>query len=178
MNEVICMTDYKDDIDMMWNEFSRLFGSGFESMNRRLNRMFEDLANAPGVRTYGYTMYQGPDGIPHVQEFGNSVKELGLNAATPLGAVAEPLTDVVVDGDVVRATAEIPGVAKEDIVLDGTPSSLTISVDTEKRKFSKTLAMPCDVDIGSAKATYNNGVLEVTFNPVKPAENKTRINIE
>lgn len=172
------MTDYKDEIDEMWTDFSRLFGSGFESMNRRLNRMFEDFTNTPGVRTYGYTMYQGPDGIPHVKEFGNSVKELGLNAATPLGVVAEPLTDVVIDGDVVRATAEIPGVDKDDIVLDGTPTSLTISVDTDRRKFSKTLAMPCDVDVGSAKATYNNGILEVTLNPVKPAENKTRIAIE
>ncbi len=172
------MTDYNDAMDDMWNDFGRLFESGFNSMNKRLGRMFEDLANTPGMRTYGYTMYQGPDGIPHVQEFGNSSKEGGLAAAAPFGMIAEPLTDVVMDGDVVRATAEIPGVNKEDIVLDGTPSSLTISVNTERKKFSKTLAMPCDVDISSAKATYNNGILEVTVNPVKPAERKTRIPVE
>ena len=61
------MTDYSDAMNDMWTDFGRLFESDFASMNKRLNRMFEDLTNTPGVKTYGYTMYQGPDGIPHVQ---------------------------------------------------------------------------------------------------------------
>ena len=172
------MTDYSDAMNDVWTDFGRLFESDFASMNKRLNRMFEDLTNTPGVKTYGYTMYQGPDGIPHVQEFGNTTKDGGLIASTPFGMIAEPLTDVVIDNNVVRATAEIPGVKKEDIVLDGTPSSLTISVNTDRRRFSKTLALPCDVDIGSAKATYNNGILEVTPNPIRPMEHKTKITVE
>ena len=86
--------------------------------------------------------------------------------------------DVEDKGDRYQVKAEMPGVKKEDIVLDGTPSSLTISVNTDRRRFSKTLALPCDVDIGSAKATYNNGILEVTLNPIRPMEHKTKITVE
>lgn len=167
-----------DPFGDMWSDFDRFFATDFEEMNRRVDRMFSQLRDAPGVKTYGYTMYQGPDGVPHIQEFGNTRGDSGLLAGSPAETIAEPLTDVQQDGDVVRATAEIPGVAKEDIVLDGTPSSLTISVDTPRRKFSKTLAMPCDVDVSSAKAEYNNGILEVTMKALKPAETKTRISIQ
>lgn len=162
----------------IWGDFDRFFTEDFEAMNRRLDRMFEDFLNTPGVKTYGYTMYQGPDGIPHVQEFGNTRGDGSLLAGSPAARLTEPLTDVEIDGNLVRATAEIPGVEKEDIILDGTPSSLTITVDTPRRKFTKTLAMPCDVNIDSAKAEYNNGILEVTLETAKPAENKTRIKIE
>ena len=172
------MTDYDDNMKDMWADFGRLFENDFEDMNRRLNRMFDSLKSAPGVKTYGYTMYQGPDGVPHYQEFGNTSGDRGLIGSTPFGMIAEPLTDVVEDNGVVRATAEIPGVDKKDIKLDGTANSLTISVDTPKRKFTKTLAMPCDVDIASAKATYNNGILEVELKPVKPAEITRHIEVQ
>ncbi len=172
------MTGNNDGMDDFWDGFDRLFASDFEAMNRRLNRMFEELQNTPGVKTYGYTMYQGPDGVPHYQEFGNTTGDRGVAGSTPFGMIAEPLTDVVEDNGVVRATAEIPGVDKKDIRLDGTPTSLTISVDTPKRKFSKTLSMPCDVDITSAKATYNNGILEVELKPIKPAEVSKHIEIQ
>ena len=126
------MTDYDDNMNDMWADFGRLFENDFEDMNRRLNRMFDSLKSAPGVKTYGYTMYQGPDGVPHYQEFGNTSGDRGLIGSTPFGMIAEPLTDVVEDNGVVRATAEIPGVDKKDIKLDGTANSLTISVDTPR----------------------------------------------
>ncbi len=165
--------DEHRDAAGVWDDFDRFFMSDFEAMNKRLSRMFADFMGTPGVKMYGYTMCRGPDGVPHVQEFGNT-REGG---ALLTDRASDPLTDVTLDGEVVRAVAEIPGVAKEDIVLDGTPTSLTITVDTEKRKFSKTLAMPCEVDVSSAKATYNNGILEVALDTVRPAENRTRIDI-
>lgn len=161
-----------------WDDFDRLFASDFEAMNRRLDRMFTDLAGKPGVRTYGYTMYRGPDGIPHVQEFGNSHGDQGLLVGSPAEKIREPLTDVSLDGDVVRATAEIPGIEKSDIQLDGSPTALTITVDTAHRQFCKTLPLPCAVDPDSAQAEYNNGILEVTLKAVHPAEAKKRIRIE
>ena len=54
--------------DDIWND---LFG-GFDRMNRRIEDMFSQMdMNGSDVKTYGYTMYQGPDGVPHVREFGN-----------------------------------------------------------------------------------------------------------
>lgn len=171
------MTDYRDYMNDVWDDFGRLFENDFEVMNKKLSSMFSDFMNTPGVQTYGYTMYQGPDGVPHVREFGNTKAGKGLLAGSPAETYMEPICDVQQDGEVVRATFEIPGVAKEDVNLEGTPSSLTVTVDTEKRKFSKTVALPCDVDMDSAEATCNNGILEVTLKTVKPAETKKKISI-
>lgn len=158
--------------DDIWND---LFG-GFESLNRRIEDMFSQMdMTGPDVKTYGYTMYQGPDGVRHVREFGNSGSRF---AALTEGGSREPFTDVTEEDSVVRAVAEIPGVAKEDISLKCTRNSLTISVETPGRSFRKDLALPCEVDTGSARATYNNGLLEVTLDKVSQADAGTSIAIE
>ena len=154
-----------------WND---LFG-GFESLNRRIEDMFSQMdMTGPDVKTYGYTMYQGPDGVRHVKEFGNSGSRLN---ALSSGDTREFFTDVTEEDSVVRAVAEIPGVAKEDITLRCTGNMLSIKVDTPGRRFEKDLALPCDVDVDSAKAEYNNGLLEVTLNKVSPSHEGKTISI-
>ena len=142
----------------IWDE---IFGD-LGGLNRRFEKMMESFGDARGV--YGYTMYTGPDGVPHVHEFGT-----GARASVPADGVREPLTDVSVDGNVVRITVELPGVTKEDIQLEGTETSVTVSVDTESRKFRKAVPLPTKVDPDSAKAEYNNGILEITMD----SKNKT-----
>jgi len=159
------------DTDDIWNS---LFGGSFESAIKRMEKMFSDPENmGENVRTYGYTAYMDSDGNRHVSEFGN----LAEDHRTSCGMVGEPLADVSFEGEAVRAVVEIPGVSKEDIVLEGTKNTLSVSVDTEHKTFAKVLALPCDVDPGSAKAEYNNGILEVTLTPITPIDPKKRINV-
>ena len=160
------------DTDDIWND---LFGGSFESTIRRMEKMFSDLENMTGenVRTYGYTMYLDSDGNRHVKEFGNSAAD----RETPYGMIGGPLADVTLEDGTVRAVMEIPGISKEDIVLEGTKNTLSVSVDTGLKTFTKTLALPCDVDPDSAVAEYNNGILEVTLTPMAPADPKKRIDI-
>ena len=151
--------------------FDDLFG-GFEAMNRRFEALFSDLKDFDNVKTYGYTMYRGPDGVPHVYEYGNAVDEhhmIGEN-------VNSPLTDVSQDGDTVRVTVEIPGVNKDEIVLEGTEESLRIASEGSRR-FDKTVALPCRVDPDSASAVCNNGILEVTFRSKEVRPQGRRIEI-
>jgi HSP20 family protein len=91
--------------------------------------------------------------------------------------VSEPFTDVVKDGNDVIVTVELPGAKKEDIVLEGTDKALSIKVDTEYKKYSKTVALPCEVSQDSAKAEYNNGILEVRLESKGPLSNAKRIAI-
>ncbi|MGN0097906.1 MAG: Hsp20/alpha crystallin family protein, partial [Candidatus Methanomethylophilaceae archaeon] len=86
-------------------------------------------------------------------------------------------TDVTQEGDLVRAVAEIPGISKKDISLECTGNVLSISVDTPGKQFTKDLALPCKVDVDSAKAEYNNGLLEVTMKVAGQTKGKT-ISIE
>ncbi len=158
--------------DDIWND---LFG-GFDSLNRRIEEMFSGLdMTGPDVKTYGYTMWQGPDGVRHVKEYGNSGSRLD---AISQGPSREPFTDVSEEGDVVRVVAEIPGAEKQDITASCSGNVLSIKVATPGRESEKDIALPCDVDIDSAKAQYNNGLLEITLDKLAPASAGRTITIE
>jgi HSP20 family protein len=117
-----------------------------------------------GPFVYGYSMRIGPDGKPEVREFGN-VKP-GARYGQPrvnISEEREPLVDVTETNNEVHIIAELPGVEKEDIKMHGTDTSLTIDVDTAERKYHKVVELPAKVDTKETKASYKNGVLEVTL---------------
>jgi HSP20 family protein len=63
----------------------------------------------------------------------------------------------------VSITVEIPGVEKNDIDLSVVGQTLKIKVDSAERRYFKEVQLPAHVDPGSTKATYNNGVLDITL---------------
>jgi HSP20 family protein len=71
--------------------------------------------------------------------------------------------DVHETDDEIRVVADIPGVEKESIDLKCDGTVLTIEADAEVKAYSERLTLPSRVDEHTASATYNNGVLEVTF---------------
>lgn len=175
----------------------------FEEMDKLMEEMFKDITTAipkelvrerklpdgstvreMGPFVYGYSVTVGPDGKPVIREFGNVKPGTRLTQSgrsRPMMEVKgkrEPLTDVIQEEDVVRVIAEVPGVEKGDINLDATEKSLTISVDTERRKFYKEIELPVAVDPKSAKASYKNGILEVVLNKVKRKSEGQRISVE
>ena len=156
----------------MSNLWDSIFGD-FGDIEKRFDEMFAELSRGRG-KTYGYTMYQGPDGIPHVREYGNAVGEYSPRLS---GTAVEPFTDIVRNGNEVIVTVELPGVRKEDIVLEGTDNALSISVDTESKKYSRTIHLPCEVTQDSARAEYNNGILEVRLTSKGSLTNGRRIAI-
>ncbi len=72
------------------------------------------------------------------------------------------------EADKVKVIVELPGVDKQDIDLRSEDRELTISVDTERKRFCKQLELPCDVLEDSAVAEYRNGVLTVFMDKVEP----------
>lgn len=160
-----------------WDELFRRFG--LEDVEDRMDRMFKGFLGTkegtPGARVWGYTMYRGPDGVPHVREFGSGVGEDALPEKRE--GVREPFADVTHEGDELRIIVELPGVSKEDIDLQTTERSMTVSVDTEGRKYHKELRLPAEVDQDSARAEYNNGILEVLLKTADPEPAPRKINI-
>ncbi len=74
--------------------------------------------------------------------------------------------DVHETDDDVRVVADLPGVGKESIDLKCDGKVLTISAESDYRSYDERVRLPTHVDEHSATATYNNGVLEVVFDPV------------
>ena len=64
---------------------------------------------------YGYQITVGPNGKPHVREFGN-VKP-GARGLVEQSTIRQPLVDTAVDekNNTLTITAEMPGLSKEDI---------------------------------------------------------------
>jgi HSP20 family protein len=161
------------DMDDMMKEMERAFSEQFKELEKDLPKNLIRERKAPdgstekeiGPIVYGYSVTIGPDGKPVVREFGNVRKGEG----TPWKEIQdkrEPLVDVVSSGKEIRVIAEMPGVTKEDIDVTVKEKSITISVDTENRRYFKELELPGIVDPKGAKSIYNNGILEVTL-PLK-----------
>ena len=155
---------------MRRRRFPFWFGDIFEEFERieeMMDRLMEEafkMSGREGPFVYGFSMSIGPDGKPVIREFGN----VRPSVRGPIvREEIEPLVDVMDSGDYIKVYAELPGVEKEDIKLNATENTLTISVDTEKRKYYKEISLPSPVKPETAKAMYRNGVLEVQLEKAK-----------
>lgn len=158
----------KDMEEMMEREYKELTSRVPKDLVRERKLPDGSTIRELGPFVYGYSMTIGPDGKPKISEFGNvkpSLKSEAFGLPKPSLDVKEerePLIDVITTNGEVKIIAELPGVDKEDIKLHGTEDSLTISVDTSKRKYFKQIPLPAKINPKKAKTSYKNGVLEVT----------------
>lgn len=174
------------DLDDYFEAMDRYFEELFKDVQERVPRELVRERDLPGggkIRemgpfVYGYSVSVGPDGKPVVREFGN-IKPSGRGRKpVELSDRREPLVDVLDEKDEVRIIAELPGVEKENINLSVEGRSLTISVE-EPRKYYKAVDLPTDVEAESIKASYKNGILEVSIKKPKPEKRRGRkIDIE
>jgi HSP20 family protein len=158
------------------DDFQKLF----RDMQKNLQDAFKNMGDDPSKGfVSGFSVKMGPDGKPTVNTFGNKPK---VNVAGALPSIGvderEPLTDVIEDPNSIAITMEIPGVAKADINLNMTTDSLEINVDNESRKYSKRVKLPAKVDPSTTKATYTNGILDVTVQKVELGDDGVKIAIE
>lgn len=100
-----------------------------------------------------------------------------------------PKVDVIDRDDEVVVRAEIPGVAKDDLDISVTDNTVTIKGETKRESkeekgdyyrceisrgtFARTLPLPANVDSDSAKAKFEDGVLELTIPKVEKAKRRT-----
>jgi len=169
------------DIDEMIKDMEEMMDKEFKEFSTRIpkdlvrERKLPDGSTARewGPFVYGYSMTVGPDGKPKIREFGNvkpSLRPEPFGLAKPHFNVKEerePLVDVMSTDGEIKIIAELPGVEKKDIKLHGTENTLTISVDTPKRKYHKEVQTPAPINPKAAKTTYKNGVLEVSVPKIK-----------
>jgi HSP20 family protein len=135
-----------------WDPFEEL-----RRVQERMGRLFEELPESIGPS------------LPVSPEM----------AQTPYVDVVDRDNDVVV-------TADLPGVDKKDIKIDVRDNVLEISaqrkIEKEEKEggflrherrfnqFYRAIRLPSPVDKSKAKASFNNGVLEITLPKTKKAE--------
>lgn len=170
------------DVDDMFRGMEEMMQHEFKEFTTKLPKDLVRERRLPdgstvkewGPFVYGYSMTVGPDGKPKIREFGNvkpSMKpELPFGPRRPsvdIKEEREPLVDVISTDNEVKVVAEVPGVEKDNIKLYATEKALTISVDTQERKYYKEVELPTEINPKTAKSVYKNGVLEVTMTKAK-----------
>ncbi len=105
-----------------------------------------------------------------------------------------PKVDVVDRDSDILVRAELPGVDKKDLDISITDNTVTIhattSHESEEEKegeyyrreitrgtFSRTVALPAEVDADAAKASFKDGILELTVPKVEKAKRR-RIEVQ
>jgi len=155
------------------------FDSEFDRIFKRMSNSFFDIddifeefkgnGSESGPYYYGYTMTVGPDGKPVVKEYGN-VKP-GL---LPTSNTREPIVDTIVDEKekVVKLIAEMPGVEKSDVKIVVENKTVNLSAEHGDKKYHVKVPVQHKVDEDSAKASYKNGVLQITFKLIEEEKPK------
>jgi len=153
-----------------------LFGD-FDEMFNEMLREFERMEpgeHEGGPFFYGFSINQRPGEEPEVREFGNIRPEGGH---IEIGE-RRPLVDVFDNDNTVQVVAEMPGIDKEDVELSAESRELEIKATHGDRKYHEFVELPCDVDVDSAKASYKNGVLDITLKKVESKKGRKKINVE
>jgi HSP20 family protein len=127
------------------------FLTPFEDMER----WFEDAFRRP---------FFGPSWMPRIR------------MPDIMGEVS-PMVDIFEDGNDIVVKAEVPGIKKENIEVNLTQDTITISGQKKEEEkvekkdfyrlersfgsFTRKLRLPADIQTGKAKAIFKDGVLEV-----------------
>ena len=130
-----------------WDDFRR-----FEEI---MNRMFEEFSGRPRRKL----LPSGERGDITQAEY------------------REPYIDLMESDKEIIATAEMPGLEKQDIKINVTDDRLEISAETKQEEkkeekgyvyrerrtgsYYRSVSLPSPVDPDSSKASYKNGVLEI-----------------
>jgi HSP20 family protein len=171
-------TDILRDFDDMHKEMSNMFNV-FNDISKAVpKKLIREYETSEGGKVrevdpivYGYSMTIGPDGKPHVREFGK-VKSASAGASnlghytgkSSISAERKPRSDLNTTDKEVKVVLEMPGIKKEDIKINAYDEKVEIKTSKNaQRKYHKIIDLPKQADIETARSTYNNGILEVTF---------------
>ncbi len=171
----------------MWKDPWGFRDRFFEQMDKEfsdaedmLNRMFKTVTETgtTGSLTqpyfYGYQITVGPDGKPHIREFGNvRPSQKGLIEQS---VIRQPLVDTSVNEkeNTLIITAEMPGITKEDVKVTMEEGLVIIHAEKGNKKYHTELPVDNELDADSTKASYINGVLELKIQFKKPIKSKSK----
>lgn len=175
------------DIDEMMKEMEKMMQEAFKHVEQHVpknlvkERKLDDgsIVREMGPIVYGYSVKIGPDGKPEIRKFGNiDAFPNILGGGLAVKEEREPLVDVIKGAEELRVVAEVPGVSKEDLHVSADENTVTIESATGSPRYHKRIDLPEPVDPKTARSTYKNGILEVSFRLKKKGQGGVPIKID
>jgi HSP20 family protein len=172
--------DFLEDMFRGFDQMKRNMEREYENIQRRIPKDLIREYNTPqggtvrevGPIVYGYSITIGPDGKPNVREFGN-IKSSKRFGRPEISGEIEPLVDVTTTDKEVKVVVEMPGISKDNIRINVYDGTLEVKSEDFQRKYHRSIEIPAETDIETAKSTYNNGILEITFKKKEQTKGKT-----
>jgi len=144
--------DLLDQISAMADNAERSEGGVSQSGEFDVKGLGE---KARGV--YGFSIRTGVGGATRVERFGNIRK---TEEGSVVADVREPLVDTFDEGPEIVIVAELPGVSEAQVQVDLKDDILSITTSGD-RLYAKEILLSTDVEPGSLRQTYTNGILEL-----------------
>ncbi len=142
----------------------------FKRFEEMMNRMFEEFWGRPARKLL--PSGEGGELVPGYRQ---------------------PFIDLIEKDNEIIATAEMPGLEKQDIKINLTEDRLEISAETKREEekkekgyvykerrsgsYYRAISLPSPVDSDNAKASYKNGVLEIKM-PKTEVKKKKPVKVE
>jgi HSP20 family molecular chaperone IbpA len=83
-------------------------------------------------------------------------------AAPPGRAPARPIhADIVDDGEIWSLTADLAGVAQEDLALSIAEGELVIAAEARNRRYADRVPVPPGTEVAHLRISLQNGILEI-----------------
>lgn len=158
----------------IYDELEKLEDMLDETMRKALDSVPDNNSVKPD-HVRGFSIKIGPDGRPRIREF---------NANQPLDDEAdfsddlEPLVDLIEKEGRLVVLVSLPGISKEEIDLRVTEGCLTVSVDAAEFEWYDEFKLPTKVRPKTARASYKNGVLEVSLEKLEKKVKDDRISMK
>lgn len=158
------------DFFKMINDMMRQFNPNMKDMTpEEMEKMMKENMKQFGIKPMMFTgrMTPGKDGKPKFEPF--TMRKPPKQSEPENYEEREPLVDIMEEEEEIVVVAEIPGCVKENIELDATNTSLTITAcgEDDVRKYKTTVDLPAKISPDHARARYRNGILEVKLEKVK-----------
>jgi HSP20 family protein len=104
--------------------------------------------------------------VPKVREFGNvksPFSSRGFFTSPLISSEREPLADLSTTDKEVKVVVEMPGIDKSSIKINVYDNTLEVQNEDPQKKYHRTIEIPPEAGIETARSSYNNRMLEVTF---------------
>ena len=153
------------------------FGADFEEVDGIIHQLIDDMlsqskGNENQLVVVGFAFKMDEHGNPIVEE--TTALQQGQQQVFEI----EPIVDAQQTEKSFLITASLPGIQKNEIDLQPSKKSLTITAWNTEQYFVKHIQLPSEIAPEKTNARFNNTVLEVELKKRKTRAPKEKIKID
>ena len=158
--------------------FEEIFREFEHEMNDDLVNMINKIESEGRHRSepfiYGYSINIDENGKAEINEFGNIKSSSEGEENLEVSKSREPLVDIIEGKNAVTVVIELPGVEKSDIKVEIKESIIFVTTINSKNYY-KEIPLTGKIIANSARARYNNGILEIIINKDNKSDSENNI---